>query len=83
MADIEAGLQRTVETNRQLDRLNPLDRMNLLNNSPRFDWVNSHVNPLYSSPITPPLGGMTDLRSEVDRITSGPLYSPRLPIKIK
>jgi len=81
MSDIEAGLQMTSEINSQLGRINPIDRMNLLN-TPKFNWVHNYVNPLRSSPITPPLGGMVDPRNEVNSIT-GPFYSTHSPIKNK
>lgn len=71
-----------LETRKQLDRLNSFDRTNLLNN-PRFNWIQddriSLPGPFSSPRPLGPLGGLADLRNEVNSITSGPSYLPNLP----
>jgi len=73
-------LELTVEVNSLLKKLSTTDRIDLVNNNPRFDWVVDYIEPMSRSPRIPPPNGIVELRKEVARITSG-YSSPSPPPK--
>jgi len=70
MLDFVRELETISEINSLLERLNPIDRVTLLNDNPRFDWVVDYVRPINETPRIPPPGGMEALREEVQRLVS-------------
>jgi hypothetical protein len=68
MLDFVRELETISEINSLLDSLNPIDRVTLLNDDPRFDWVMDYVRPVKEAARIPPPGGMEALKDEVQRL---------------